>query len=933
MIIKKLEIENFGKLSQYKINFNKGIQVVYGRNEYGKSTIMEFIKMMFYGDMGKSVNSSMREIRIPWTGGKMGGAIEFIHNNKIYRLQKEFDNKTPSRDKIEFKNISDYRDISLGKKQEVGEMLFGLDLTDFERIGYISCVGSTSFQDGKNAKKSMINLINTGDEDVSKEESEKNISNAIKELKWKNGAGGKIVKLENDILKLKEKIYQRKNYELQQTEIKNKISELDKLIGERNNLRYDLETRRNLDKIEKIKNLLTYLNERNELRNYIKAEDFSYDYCKDIFFKCKDIEKEIKNLINDIKELKKSLAEDSTSNITKNEVNNIRSYDEKKCKIESALSEIKDIVLPECKRISNSYLSIKQKLCSIKNLNKVLDNIKSYQDEYETIKNKYDIYMKQSKMLETKLEQKSQELDDIKKDFTSFKNIYRNKIINNILIFFLSLFISIFLSIVSKGCLLWNITPLITTFLLGYLVYILIKGKKQKSFFEKEINEIMSQINLIDFNNSGKCDIASESYKEKISQLEFHINKYQKLKQEIYKLENEEQSESKFLNILLNNLKIKLKNIYNKLEIKSPIQEELNNVPDLEKNINIIINNLKAQYNKIIDTIKYNLINKNCENIEEYLKKYDSCLRQEGLIELLENKTQKLDGFKEDFFKNMSVYKEVRSVEDAINKLNLLGQYIEKESEINNKIKIHLNSLGIKSENISDLKSMVYNLQSNINENINYNDILKFDISSVEKKLKYLENQKLDELKDQEKEKIVRFPETIIELEEKLQNKIEELKKANSYLKSLELAKMLIEESYNELMNKINPQINDRSSYIFRELTEEKYDSLYIQDNFNINIKVGSLNKKHNIFSSGTIDQAYLSLRIALSEAISKNASIPILMDDVLMRYDDKRLELTLNFLKNYIDPSEEGQIIIFTCHRRIIECGMELNIPFLELH
>ena len=42
---------------------------------------------------------------------------------------------------------------------------------------------------------------------------------------------------------------------------------------------------------------------------------------------------------------------------------------------------------------------------------------------------------------------------------------------------------------------------------------------------------------------------------------------------------------------------------------------------------------------------------------------------------------------------------------------------------------------------------------------------------------------------------------------------------------------------------------------------------------------------------------------------------LPILLDDVLTQYDDKRAETALEYLKEY---SEYGQIIMFTCHRSL---------------
>lgn len=49
MNIKNLQINNFGKLKNRNIELNKGINIIYGENESGKSTLLKFITSMFYG--------------------------------------------------------------------------------------------------------------------------------------------------------------------------------------------------------------------------------------------------------------------------------------------------------------------------------------------------------------------------------------------------------------------------------------------------------------------------------------------------------------------------------------------------------------------------------------------------------------------------------------------------------------------------------------------------------------------------------------------------------------------------------------------------------------------------------------------------------------------------------------------------------------------
>ncbi len=49
MQIKELQINNFGKLKNKKIEVKNGINIISGKNESGKSTLLKFITSMLYG--------------------------------------------------------------------------------------------------------------------------------------------------------------------------------------------------------------------------------------------------------------------------------------------------------------------------------------------------------------------------------------------------------------------------------------------------------------------------------------------------------------------------------------------------------------------------------------------------------------------------------------------------------------------------------------------------------------------------------------------------------------------------------------------------------------------------------------------------------------------------------------------------------------------
>ena len=49
MKIKEIKINNYGILKNKKINFENKLNIIYGKNESGKSTLLNYIKNIFYG--------------------------------------------------------------------------------------------------------------------------------------------------------------------------------------------------------------------------------------------------------------------------------------------------------------------------------------------------------------------------------------------------------------------------------------------------------------------------------------------------------------------------------------------------------------------------------------------------------------------------------------------------------------------------------------------------------------------------------------------------------------------------------------------------------------------------------------------------------------------------------------------------------------------
>lgn len=92
MIIHEIFIRGFGRHEMLKIPLTPGLNILAGDNESGKSTLMAFVRAMFYG-FGRKHQSLERDLRRryrPWHAESMGGTIRFTHDQVSYRLDRQF---------------------------------------------------------------------------------------------------------------------------------------------------------------------------------------------------------------------------------------------------------------------------------------------------------------------------------------------------------------------------------------------------------------------------------------------------------------------------------------------------------------------------------------------------------------------------------------------------------------------------------------------------------------------------------------------------------------------------------------------------------------------------------------------------------------------------------------------------------------------------
>jgi len=94
MKIRQLQIHSFGKLKDREIILEDGINIVYGSNESGKSTMHAFIRAMLYGiqrQRGRAARNDTYSRYEPWENSSFfSGRMRFESGGKIFRLSRNF---------------------------------------------------------------------------------------------------------------------------------------------------------------------------------------------------------------------------------------------------------------------------------------------------------------------------------------------------------------------------------------------------------------------------------------------------------------------------------------------------------------------------------------------------------------------------------------------------------------------------------------------------------------------------------------------------------------------------------------------------------------------------------------------------------------------------------------------------------------------------
>ncbi|WP_175412941.1 AAA family ATPase [Clostridium sp. AWRP] len=965
MKINKLQVGSFGKFKDYELEFKNGFQLIYGKNEDGKSTLMAFIKIMFYSKLerGKDINKNLRKKYQPWDGSMMNGAIEFEHDGTCYRLQKDM-GATPGADKVKLINMDTGEEVSLGKNEEIGKRFFGLDLDGFERSVYISNIGSFSSNRNNDevAEKLMSNLVLSGDENVSQQLVINRINDAIEDMESKRGKKGILVEAKNELDSLHNEMEDIRILEDEQKKNMEEYHCLKTKLDEQKNIKDLLELNTNRNRLKQINSLIEKIMRYTESEKKLEKENIPFKSIKAFLTECNSLMDESEKLSGSLEKLKGSIKnEDCNGNklipVSEKEYECLNELVSKGKTVKDLLKRIDECFLPAFRSFieaKNSYQNaetlLKKETELAGQLQKFHEAYRKYEEEKSTrIMDKEKItrdfekdrakWHSEKQLREQHIEFTSEKLSMQGKLRQTSGKERQNK--NSLLIF------SVILGVISL-ILAVKISPIaaIGVVAAAGIGVFAIKSDKQSEKMEEgnkydstsNLKHELQNLKVKSEREDKRISDRTKDYEDKIADISNKIDKIEeKLKSLIEnnsaymnsmdkcsKLKNEKDIALNYLNTRQSIFSQELNYMLEKYSENSNLNAEAKitalKQEDLKETDAVSYRNkIEELYNAAELEIKEKMNEKSCTSIKEYENKYleyASNMKNHDAVTRVQEEYLKKS---QHFLNKLNEYEITPNYEAAkalVQELQAKISQLEREKyEVLNIAK----GMGYDSLSLDHLNEEKNKLEASIKRfesvgDINYSieELKQKDIASED-----IEQQLFD------LQKKIRTPDkNSSQIQEEIDEKEKEVDEKTQYFDCLKIALEVMQESSDEMRKSFGPELNRKTSEIFKSLTNGKYGNILVTKDYDISIQSGIHYREWKYLSNGTVDQVYLALRLAIADLISdKNIYLPLFLDDVLMQYDDERMDAALKFLSDYaVQKGDEFQLLLFTCHQDIIE-------------
>ncbi len=890
MIIKKLFLSSFGKFTDKEVDLSQGVNVIYGLNEAGKSTVHKFIEGMFFGFLvpGKTRKIYTRDHAHykPHNKSDYYGSILVNYKNKDYLIKRNFLKRNPSIDVLDYKTARDITDkLKINGSSKLPDIagFFGMDYTLYNNTISISqMLNETSNDLATVLVEKLTNMHSTKDETISLKKVTSNLDARLSAIGTTSAKTKPLYRTKERVFELEEELSVSKEKYTELTELSNdtailevEISSIDVKLSEFDKKKKAFENTKLKEKYYKGEIIQKeYQTIEDEKNNLVKFKDLS----ENDYIKARDYSTKISGI-------KKQLELDKLE---------LTPLLKEKQELDNSLQELLYFKTKEV-----TYNDVYKKYSRQENLSSIIEKDK---EEYKNIERKLNVsgsskaalktdYIKamrlQKEIDETNLESLKQELERLNDKSDYLKKTKKGNGIVILYVFLILAVIGVFL--------------LVAHFKAKKELESEIKKANQKSL---EIKEMINEKTA--FTSKTRKSIAGLYFKYGCDdEIEFKTMYDDNYSEGRMQEERNRRYEELGTNIRLNAEKYdkttkELRSIFQALTKSEIINESnLNQIEglfikfqkamsregDLQKRINEQTSKVESNTDNLEEwkSLLSKLLKRNhCESLDEFetnLEKHKEFLIMSAKLVSIKKRLEDLLGYE--------------TLEELKNKVDFKA-----DEEINEKdlAKLELALEGLRSKKLEKAKQMSALLEQIKSIEDNYRDLSVVEVELI------ITQGRLDDL----------------ELSSK----------------SVNLVKQIIKELSDEIKYEFAPKLNDEISKVIEKITKGKYNDIRLDRDIDIKMFDTTTKTFQSIknYSAGTIDQIYLSMRIGINKTIS-DGIYPFIFDDSFVNYDYHRLGEVLGMISEEALASKR-QVLLFTCQTReeLVMADKKLDYRLLEI-
>lgn len=892
MQLREVHIDGFGIFNDIHISgFTSGINLVYGPNEFGKTTFLEFIRRILFGFPAKRGNknpypalhggryggklicelSSGESITINRTEGTLGGPVTIQLDSRELTGQAELNRLLGFISRTFYENVyafslNELQDIKSLNDDEIRNRIYGAGLE----------LGGKSLTQIKK-------IFNDHGDDVFKPRGKKHEMAGIYQI---------IKERESNIREIQKGLSKFEGLKNEKERLEAEVKKYDREIIELRELKYSLENRKKL-----FPNYINLKNARADLSGLDDIQDFPED-ALGIYTTLKGERDSIEENLDE-KQADVDILISKRDSLSFNEKliklepkvislqTSSKSYSDACHDIESvgtARENLKEKIKKEIRSIGANWSE--QKIRDHEMSHKQQDSINNLKTSLEEInKNINNTKIKLDQHLDNKSQKSTVEIISPK--------YYKNSHMTIAVLGMVGIIIGIFSS---------------QWYLVGFSVLIavigLVVGRKLKAgdsidFVDSVEERLRSQLD--EFNENYNSSYSEwESILSELGFEEVSPTGFDRMIQSIDRIKSDQSSIDDYDGRL------------------SRMQKTIKEVEELHNDVKTVVDNLK-----ISDNIKTNItiftqlfteakeIKNQKNSIKGQINEFESRILKHK--ESLNGKEKKI----RDHISSVGA----ENIEDLRNKDSIL----QKENELT-----------------SIIDEETKNIQTTVGDGEHFEKFIE-NISEVTPELIEADievnDEKLTELTDQRDE----FNQNIGQLQNQIDN-LSSNEELLRYQNEYELNKTLLKEAAGEwvksqialnILGKAiskyedtrQPEVIKTAKDVFSHITNTQYPTVLMQaETQELIIKDSSGNSKNvTEMSRGTMEELYFSMRLGLIEEYEKRAEpMPYVMDDTFVNFDDDRRILAIEALDKF---AKNRQVIILTCHKSIMDLYASTNV------